>query len=277
MTQPTADLEPIHIISLGAGVQSSTMALMAAHGEIKPMPVVAIFADTMHEPPAVYPWVEYLAALLPFPVVTRSRGDLAKDALRVRVSKKQGPTFGMTYTKPQIPAYTLYPDGRKGKLQRHCTVDYKIEVVRREFQKQYGRKQKALVWMGISTDEPDRMKDSPRPQFIHRYPLIESGISRQDCKNWMAKHGYKQPPRSACYFCPFHGDGEWLRLKREEPEAFASAIQFERDLQTTYAQVPRIDSVPYLHASRVPLDQVQFDPDQQGDLFSNECQGACGV
>lgn len=28
----------IHVISLGAGVQSSTMALMAAHGEIEPMP-----------------------------------------------------------------------------------------------------------------------------------------------------------------------------------------------------------------------------------------------
>ncbi len=35
--------EPIHIISLGAGVQSSTMALMAAHGKITPMPKCAIF------------------------------------------------------------------------------------------------------------------------------------------------------------------------------------------------------------------------------------------
>ena len=39
-----------HIISLGAGVQSSTMALMAAHGEIGPMPDCAIFADTGAEP-----------------------------------------------------------------------------------------------------------------------------------------------------------------------------------------------------------------------------------
>ena len=42
--------EPIHIITLGAGVQSSTMALMAAHGEITPMPKCAIFADTQDEP-----------------------------------------------------------------------------------------------------------------------------------------------------------------------------------------------------------------------------------
>lgn len=36
----------MNIISLGAGVQSSTMALMEKHGEITPMPDCAIFADT---------------------------------------------------------------------------------------------------------------------------------------------------------------------------------------------------------------------------------------
>jgi hypothetical protein len=38
--------EPVHILSLGAGVQSSCLALMAARGEITPMPLAAIFADT---------------------------------------------------------------------------------------------------------------------------------------------------------------------------------------------------------------------------------------
>ena len=31
--------EPIHILSLGAGVQSSTLALMAAAGEVTPMQI----------------------------------------------------------------------------------------------------------------------------------------------------------------------------------------------------------------------------------------------
>ncbi len=56
--------EPIHIISLGAGVQSSTMALMAACGEITPMPTAAIFADTGDEPKAVYEWLGWLASKL---------------------------------------------------------------------------------------------------------------------------------------------------------------------------------------------------------------------
>jgi len=44
----------INVLSLGAGVQSSTMALMAAKGEITPMPDCAIFADTQAEPQSVY-------------------------------------------------------------------------------------------------------------------------------------------------------------------------------------------------------------------------------
>ena len=62
------DVEPLRIISLGAGVQSTTMALMAAHGEITPMPDCAIFADTGWEPKVVYEHLERLMAMLPFPV-----------------------------------------------------------------------------------------------------------------------------------------------------------------------------------------------------------------
>jgi hypothetical protein len=42
----------LRVISLGAGVQSTTMALMATHGEITLMPDCAIFADTHAEPKA---------------------------------------------------------------------------------------------------------------------------------------------------------------------------------------------------------------------------------
>ncbi len=60
----------MHVISLGAGVQSTTMALMAAHGEIEPMPDAAIFADTGAEPTAVYEHLDCLA-LFGFAVASR--------------------------------------------------------------------------------------------------------------------------------------------------------------------------------------------------------------
>ena len=45
-------------LSLGAGVQSSTLALMIAHGELEPVDA-AIFADTGWEPKKVYVWLDW--------------------------------------------------------------------------------------------------------------------------------------------------------------------------------------------------------------------------
>jgi hypothetical protein len=50
----------LRVISLGAGVQSTTMALMAAHGELTPTPDFAVFADTGNEPAAVYEHLKWL-------------------------------------------------------------------------------------------------------------------------------------------------------------------------------------------------------------------------
>ena len=44
----------LRALSLGAGVQPTTLDLMAAHGAVGPMPDCAIFADTGWEPRAVY-------------------------------------------------------------------------------------------------------------------------------------------------------------------------------------------------------------------------------
>jgi 3'-phosphoadenosine 5'-phosphosulfate sulfotransferase (PAPS reductase)/FAD synthetase len=68
------------VISLGAGVQSSTMALMAARGQIEPMPDYAIFADTQAEPKHIYSWLDWLETQLPFPLIRVTKGNL-----RVRV------------------------------------------------------------------------------------------------------------------------------------------------------------------------------------------------
>lgn len=68
---PNQIMNPLHIISLGAGVQSSTLALMAAHGEITPLPSAAIFADTQAEPADVYKWLELVRdkAAVPWSIV----------------------------------------------------------------------------------------------------------------------------------------------------------------------------------------------------------------
>lgn len=268
--------EPIHIISLGAGVQSSTMALMAAAGEITPMPKCAIFADTKSEPKSVYVWLDWLENWLPFPVHRVTKGNLFELATAVRTSKT-----GTKYTKHTPPAFIR--DGEKhGILMRQCTEDVKINVIYRELNR-IRQKRPVIQWIGISIDEAARMKPARRKWVENRWPLIESNITRSDCFAWMQKRSFPKPPRSACVFCPYHDDREWLRLRDEEPQEFDRAAEFEKALQLAMSQVTGFRGKPFLHRSHVLISEVKFMPTEpkrqfQTNLnFVNECEGMCGV
>lgn len=267
-----------HVISLGAGVQSSTMALMAAHGEITPMPVAAIFADTQAEPKAVYEWLDWLEAKLPFPVIRVSRGNLAEDSLKLRTSKKTG----NRYNECQPPAFVI--DGRKDKtsiLSRACTKNHKIVPIRRAISKLRDGREQITQWVGISRDEAHRMKPSPVKYIINRWPLVDMRMTRHGCLDWMKSNGYPQPPRSACYFCPYRSDASWRHLIETDLDAFDAAVDYERKLRCVSRNLDGMNiKALYLHRSMQPLDSIDFDAltdDPQLSLFGNECEGMCGV
>jgi hypothetical protein len=260
-----------HIISLGAGVQSSTLALMAAKGEITPMPECAIFADTMSEPKSVYDWLDWLEKQLPFPVHRVSKGDLGEYAVTVRTSKT-----GTKWTGGWPPVYAISDSGVTSPMMRQCTQDFKIKPIQSFYKKHY-KKQNVIQWIGISFDEIHRMKPSRDEYVENRWPLIDLRMKRYDCLNWMERNGYPHPPRSACVFCPYQRDREWLRLKTEEPNEFAKAVMFEQRIQIAKNQINFKGDV-FLHRSLQPLDQVNFNPNEnQVDMFGNECEGMCGV
>lgn len=260
-------------ISLGAGVQSSTLALMSAHGEFGELPDFAVFADTQQEPKEVYRWLDWLEGKLPFPVRRVTRGDLAVDAVRLRVSKT-----GTTYTKAVVPAFIVDPSGAVGLAMRQCTSYHKIEVIHREYSA-LRRKGPVEQWIGISLDESHRMKPAREGWLTNRWPLVERRMSRRDCLSWMDRMGYPEPPRSACVFCPYHSDHEWSRLKTNDPEAFDRAVSFEKEYQHALGQVSGMRGKPFLHRSLVPLSEVVFggDDGQMNLNFGNECEGMCGV
>lgn len=265
--------EPIHIISLGAGVQSSTMALMAAAGEITPMPVAAIFADTQAEPKSVYTWLDWLEKQLPFPVVRVTHGDLAKKAVTSYFSTKN-----KKVTFSGIPAFVMNPDGTQGMMSRQCTKDFKVSPVDKAITAQMRKHEtrRAVKWLGISLDEISRVKDSRRNTVEHRYPLIDMRLYRNDCLLWMERHGFPRPPRSACTFCPYRSNSEWRSLSKQD---FQAAVRFEQDFQAAVNGGSMIGK-PWLHRSMKPLSEVDFSTEEergQLNMFNNECEGMCGV
>lgn len=259
------------VLSLGAGVQSSTLALMAEHGEIE-MPDCAIFADTQSEPRAVYDYLDWLKKQLSYTVHTVTKGNLSKAALVLHTSKN-----GNNYQRSAPPAWITEGDGKVNLLMRQCTVDFKIYPIRKKLRELGGKKSGVEQLIGISLDEVQRMKPSRDKWIKNSWPLIEKRMSRHDCISWLKRHGYPEPPRSSCYFCPYHSNEEWKRLKINDPEAFAEAVKFEVEFQNTMIQVDGFRGKPYLHRSCVPLSEIDFNKQSaQTDMFGNECEGMCG-
>lgn len=295
----------LRALSLGAGVQSTTMALLAAHGEIGPMPSCAIFADTGWEPRAVYDHLEWMMSgnVLPFPVHIVSAGNIRDELLAAGEGNRWAsiPAFAKTVTPvgAQVPVFDEGDDGELveigsrrtttetvsiGMIRRQCTTDFKVVPIRRKVRELAGLTRKRSPahpvveqWIGISTDEIVRAKPSFEAWQIKRFPLIEKRMSRQDCLAWLRRHGYPEPPKSACVGCPFHDNARWRRMRDHDPEAWADAVEVDRALRTG---LRGIRGEVFLHRSCLPLEEADLSTATdrgQLDLWPNECEGMCGV
>jgi len=262
----------LRVISLGAGVQSTTLALMAAAGEIGPMPDCAIFADTGWEPKSVYDHLEKLRKVLPFPVHMVSSGNLRDDL----INGSKSPSGRIA----AVPFFTA----NGGMGMRQCTNEYKLVPIRRKLRELLGYEKgqripanSVEVWIGISTDEIQRMKD-PRDKWqVNRWPLIDVRMSRQDCIKWLNKNGW-DAPKSACIGCPYHSDAMWRDMKNNDPVSWNDAVYIDKIIRDggskwRYKQ--------YMHKSMKPLDEVDFSTAaEKGQIefgFVQECDGMCGV
>lgn len=260
----------LRILSLGAGVQSTTLALMATKGEIE-APDCAIFADTGWEPQAVYFHLALLEKELSFPLYRVSGGNLRSDYLGQAQGKRSA----------SIPYFTT-----NGMKPRHCTTDYKVKPIIKKVREIAGltgkrapRKPIVEQYIGISLDEVQRMKPSRLPWIRHRWPLIELEMSRFDCENWLKKAGWTHVPKSACIGCPFHSDHHWRNMRDHDPASWSDALEF--DLAMRHAAKGRgLNEESYMHKSCKPLAEVDlstWSERGQPDLFNMECEGMCGV
>jgi hypothetical protein len=265
-------LKPLRVLSLGAGVQSSTVALMMKHGEIEKADVM-IFADTVAEPPSVYRWLGWLVSEMAFciPFVKVQYGD----GLTANLERAcRGECSGRT-----PPLFLINPDGSHGMLHRTCTDRFKIRPIEKQIRAMLAKDQTCVSVRGISVDESRRARPSTTKRIEIDYPLVSRAVTRQDCKRWMVSKGYPIPPRSACTFCPYRCNVEWQKMRDLEPEAFAEACRVDDMLRTS---LPGIRGVCFVHAQRVPLREAKIEDDTTNRFpgsegWGVECEGMCGV
>lgn len=259
MSPPRSGPPALRALSLGAGVQSTTLLLLAIEGVI-PAFDIALFADPGWEGARTYRHLAALtqhAARAGIEVGRVSAGDIRRDAL------------DPAHRFVSLPLFTLGPNGERGMARRQCTNESKLKPLKAEIRRLLGYPHPARVprgvyahmAIGISTDEFHRARDAD-VRYIHNiFPLIELGWTRDDCRAYLADHGYTHVPRSACLGCPYHGNTQWRRIRDDTPDEWAEVIAFDTAIRHghPHATAHGRRGSYYLHHSRRPLDQADLD------------------
>jgi len=276
----------LRVLSLGAGVQSTTLLLLSAEGRL-PRLDGAVFSDTGWEPSAVYEHFERLvrevAEPAGIPIHRVSVGNIREDALNPE------------HRFASMPLFIKNQDGGDGMTRRQCTAEYKLKPIKAKVRELLGyphptpvpRGMFAEQWVGISRDEFGRAKDSGINYLRSEFPLLDmdgaadgrQGWTREDCLRYLRANGWESTPKSACIGCPFHGNSQWRRMRDENPTEWADAVDFDHAIRSGNARgnangKPLLGEA-YLHSSRLPLDQAPIDrvtwhewKTRQGDLFN---------
>jgi hypothetical protein len=237
---------------------------MSALGDL-PRVRLAIHSDTGHEMESTYKYAAEMYDWLydrGIGVLTVKNDDMRGTDILVQ---------NKNTTSVQVPAFTVNDNGKKGVIQRQCTKAWKIAPMRRWIRENLPDRVTEL-WLGISTDEFTRAKDSDVEYIKHRYPLLELGMSRQDCVNWLQDHHLPVPEKSSCTFCPYHTKRDWEKIRARGGADWEDAVFHDRLIRD--AMLP---GQLFVHSSGLPLEEAVRGPEyDEPDPDDVECDsGFC--
>lgn len=270
-------------LSFGGGVQSTAIALMIAkHPEVFAekgllIPKHIIFADTGAEPDYVLHNVEKVFSILD-KVGLKTYTVQAKETILDDAKKSNGRGIATP------PYFTKNEYGDMGILRRQCTKTYKIEPITKKQREILGYKPRVRIpqghsrlWLGISTDELGRAKPSLNKWMVNIFPLLELRLDRTACATYCYKELGYAVKKSACFFCPYKHQEEWVSMKRDNPELFARAVEFDERIRHLNQMGKGIRDKCFIHRSGYPLKDAAGKGIQLS-LFNqeqSECSGGC--
>lgn len=251
----------IRIFSYGGGVQSTAALVLTVQGKLSYDAFLFANVGDDSEHPKTLAYVREIA----MPYAKKHGIQLIELRRKMRDGRTETLIDRLNRTKSGISIPVRMSNGAPGN--RTCTYDFKIKVIGKWLRANGATGDNpAIVGIGISVDEIHRMKDddSRLPRQKKEHPLIDLNLRRSDCVKIIESGGLPVPPKSACYFCPFHRMTEWQRMKREEPELFKKSVQLERFINERRRRLGKDDV--WLTRFARPLDTV-IDTSQESFKF----------
>lgn len=115
------------------------------------------------------------------------------------------------------------------------------DVLKKRVRKDWERQQTeplTYIW-GYDKNEKhrkDRLLES-MPEFEHEFPLIDAGLTKDDCHGICSALGIKRPamydlgyPNNNCIGCVKGGMWYWNKIRKDFPEVFGRMAKLEREV-----------------------------------------------
>ena len=273
------------ILSCGAGMQSTALALMSCENALwarkglkhpnweVPIYDLVIFCDLGMEPS----WVNYQWEFI---VRACESAGIKTVKLKTDLYGHFMENFGERRTV-SIPWWTLGDDGKKSKMPRNCTIDFKVEMISKYIRwevlgyrkgqrlKEHDKKAHEMH-MGFSKEEERRCHESPNPMFVNKFPLVEMAWTRSESYGYCLEVWGLDTKASACSFCPFHQNYFFKHLKENHPEEYAELLKVDNLLRDKNPKPP-MDSDLFISRSRKRLEDLT--PEDCDDM---KCFEYCG-
>jgi len=225
-----------HVLGISGGKDSAALAIYIKdqYPEIHKK-VEYFFTDTGAELKEIYDFLDKLEA------------HLGKEIIRLSSGKDFD--YWLTMHNEYLPS----------AQQRWCTRMMKIKPF-----EEFVGDDLVVSYIGIRADENREGYISKKDTIKAVFPFIEDGLVRDDIFQILEDsvgipEYYKWRSRSGCYFCFFQRQDEWLGLKRNHPELFEKARQFEHRVRTKYdwkdGEIP-INGHGYTWSSQGSIDEL---------------------
>lgn len=275
----------LKILSCGAGMQSTALALMSCENALAikkgndipspqvPVYDIVIFCDLGMEPG----WVMYQWEFI---VKACESAGIRAVKLKTDLYGHFMENFGERRTV-SIPWWTLGDDGKKSKMPRNCTIDFKVEMISKHIRWDvlgYKKKQRLKahdkkaheMHMGFSLEEKKRCSESPNPMFVNKFPLVDMEWTRAESYAYCLDVWGLDTKASACSFCPFHQNYFFKHLKENHPEEYAEVVKVDNLLRDKNPKPP-MDSDLFISRSRKRLEDLTPE-----DCDDAKCFEYCG-
>lgn len=227
----------LNILSCGAGMQSTAVALMSCENAIrgiihKDIPIydAVLFCDLGFEPAWVYSQVRFIRD-----ACTRAR--IPFFVLDTNLYQHYLDNFGERRVV-SVPFWTLDENDKKGKMPRNCTLEYKIENMQKFVRwnllgypkgavTKTEDKKRHVMHLGFSYEERRRCSENTHAMFTNRFPLVEMGWTRAESYAYCRDVWGLDTKASACLMCPFHKNYFYRHLKEEHRHDYDGVVDFD--------------------------------------------------